>query len=583
MSYYSCLALALHETTREKADVNERPNSACSSPSSPSFPTVYVTVPASPTTETIYAVSEGASAIEGGLSATATTVTVTVTTFSTPAISVIHAASPTAPYSFTEDNGTTIWLGGNTPPASASLVTSTSFITLHPVVSPWNSGVSEGRSAQATTYLTLSSTRTITETFTETLTHSLTTGLASAKGYTGFGSAGWNATFSEAKATATRSGLVNVEEKAAGKGLALRTSYGNSTNHVEPRQIIVATIDDVAVSWTNSYDGSNPITISPFSSPVQVSSSSAAVATTTVAIYPWDLNPARISTSAAAQTTTVAIYPWDLDPAPGSSALSILPASISPSRTQSMTPAVHSPSPISFHHTLLTRTSAPLVSFSTYSNTSRAVSPTATNAPSSCGNASAFFTIDFDDLPAFSTGPGDADIPPIFNPYRKLFFEEHFGYVPPPTDPFPPHSPPQLAVYRENGLNVSGSIDAGLGLLGEIGAGPRADDAAYWIDVFSAWLGCADGGPDDCIMTVNGYTHGENVGNVTQVITQPPCLGLKNCSLALVEFDQGFRDLTGLQIIATVKGKSTDWYMDDLKLGWSISTCAAQLQRSSSE
>lgn len=202
--------------------------------------------------------------------------------------------------------------------------------------------------------------------------------------------------------------------------------------------------------------------------------------------------------------------------------------------------------------------------------------------------------IDFDDLPHFSTGSvsNDMDTPPIFNPYRKLYFEEHFGYVPLPTDPFPPHSPPQLAVYREEDLNVTvalenkgetGSPDAGLLLIGEIGAGPRAYDSAYWIDAYSTWLGCANSGPDDCFITVQGYVYGDNTSLVTQDFSQPPCPGLKNCSLALVEFGDGFRALTGLQIIATVDSNPVDWYMDDLVLGWSNNTCAAQMERSSSK
>lgn len=204
------------------------------------------------------------------------------------------------------------------------------------------------------------------------------------------------------------------------------------------------------------------------------------------------------------------------------------------------------------------------------------------------------FVIDFDDLPHFSTGlePNDTDTPPIFNPYRKLYFEGHFGYVPPPTDPFQPHSPPQLAVYREEGLNITpaldntgerGSPDAGLLLIGEIGAGPRAYDSAYWIDAYSAWLGCANSGPNDCTITVQGYVSGDETSLVTQEFTQPSCPGQKNCLLTLVEFGNGFRALTGLQIIATVDSKPVDWYLDDLALEWSNNTCAAQMKRSSSE
>ena len=173
--------------------------------------------------------------------------------------------------------------------------------------------------------------------------------------------------------------------------------------------------------------------------------------------------------------------------------------------------------------------------------------------------------------------------PPIFNPYRKLYWEEHFGYIAPPTDPFPPHSPPQLAVYQEAGLNINSSPDAGLELVGEIGAGPRAADSAYWIDAYSAWLGCENIGPGDCNIEVKGYAYGSNESIFSQSFTQPPCPGLKNCSLALVEFGGGFTGLSGLQIIATVADEPVTWYMDDLYLGWSNNTCAAQLERSSSE
>ena len=235
--------------------------------------------------------------------------------------------------------------------------------------------------------------------------------------------------------------------------------------------------------------------------------------------------------------------------------------------------------------------SAPLSSASSNSSASHGPASTTTGSPCSGIYVSPRFTVDFDDLPHFSTGsaPGDTDTPPIFNPYRKLYFEEHFGYVPPPTDPFPPHSPPQLAVYRAKGLNINvssndtGSPDAGLELIGEIGAGPRAYDSSYWIDAYSAWVGCANSGPDDCTITVKGYAYGVSTSIVAQAFTQPPCPGLTGCSLALVEFADGFRGLTGLQIIATVGNNPVDWYVDDVALGWSNNTCAAQLERSSSK
>jgi len=140
-----------------------------------------------------------------------------------------------------------------------------------------------------------------------------------------------------------------------------------------------------------------------------------------------------------------------------------------------------------------------------------------------------------------------------------------------------------LAIYREAGLDVTGSPDAGLLLLGEIGSGPRASDSAYWVDAHSVWFGCSNGGPEDCEIKINGYTNGGTAPSITQAVTQPPCPGLKDCSLALLEFADDFRGLTGLQIIATVGTEAVDYYMDDLELSWSNNTCAAQQERSSSE
>jgi len=156
--------------------------------------------------------------------------------------------------------------------------------------------------------------------------------------------------------------------------------------------------------------------------------------------------------------------------------------------------------------------------------------------------------------------------------------------VPPPTDPFPPISPPQLAVYRvDNNTNVDGSPDAGAESIGEFGAGPRSSESAYWIDAYSAYLGCSNAGPRDCTITINGYDAVSSTRAVYQTVTQPPCHGLKNCTLALVEFSAGFRNLSGIQILAAVNDRPVTWYMDDLQLGWSNNTCAAATERASAE
>ncbi|KAL8680431.1 MAG: hypothetical protein Q9186_003391 [Xanthomendoza sp. 1 TL-2023] len=191
--------------------------------------------------------------------------------------------------------------------------------------------------------------------------------------------------------------------------------------------------------------------------------------------------------------------------------------------------------------------------------------------------------LSFDDLPHFSADAKNTDIPPIFNPYHKLFFNGGFGYVPPPDDPFAPISPPQLAVYNyHNDSSTSQSIDAGLELHGELGAGPRVHESAYWIDAYSVWIGCANGGPTDCQIDLIGYD-AFNAAIASMTVSQPPCPGLVNCKLAQITFPGDFRDLAGLQVLAYVNKTPVTFYMDDLSLGWSNNTCAAQFERSSAQ
>ena len=135
-------------------------------------------------------------------------------------------------------------------------------------------------------------------------------------------------------------------------------------------------------------------------------------------------------------------------------------------------------------------------------------------------------------------------------------------------------------MYRtDENVNVNGSPDAGLELFGEFGAGPRATQSAYWIDAFSVYLGCKNPGPSDCVISLNGYVPGRSTRAAFQTVTQPPCPGLVNCKLALVEFNADFRNLSGVQIIAAVDRRPVDWYMDELELGWSNNTCEATTER----
>lgn len=151
-----------------------------------------------------------------------------------------------------------------------------------------------------------------------------------------------------------------------------------------------------------------------------------------------------------------------------------------------------------------------------------------------------------------------------------------------PNDPFPPVSPSQLAQYRvDQTVKAGGPADSNRELVGEFGAGPRASDSAYWIDAFSLWLGCQNAGPSNCVITINGYDSTHSTSVVSTTVTQPPCPGLSDCTLALVQLPRNFRNLAGVQILATVDRTLTTFYVDDVSLGWSNNTCAAQAKRAS--
>lgn len=196
----------------------------------------------------------------------------------------------------------------------------------------------------------------------------------------------------------------------------------------------------------------------------------------------------------------------------------------------------------------------------------------------------------FDDLPKLSASPNTTNYPPIFSTYHKLFWANGFAYVPPPKDPYLPISPPQLAVFiTDPTANVhADNSTVGLGEegYGEFGAGPRYAESAYWINAYSAYVGCNNTGPADCMITINGYTYEPHFKNVVlnalQVMYQPPCPTLTNCDFLSVTLNNDFRNLVGLQIVATVGEERVAWFMDDLEVGWSNNTCAAGKQRDSS-
>lgn len=382
--------------------------------------TVFITLPASPTTETLYVPSDGSAATVGieasangvaQVTSTAIAKTVTATMVSTQVVSVIQASSPSegqALYSFAEDNGTTTWLGA-TPPASASLITSTQVVTMQPVPPGYVAPPVEA--TPVTSYLTLSSTETLTQTLNDTQSPTISIAPVSAGAYTGLAYNGWNSSVSKFVTVKTPAivGSITIEEKLAqysvtaypvlSSGL-VTAPRGNKMRLNKVRDIadiIVATIDGVVVSWTDTFDGT----------PVSSSGTSPVVSsgTTTAPLLKADTShkcsklgighrlmchqavsgptssPVQTeSSSLTPPTTTVDISALDV---PSTSS----PTSTSSSSADQLTTSDVSSSPLS-------------------SNTAAVLGTAATATAPSCGDTPANFIINFDDLPAFSAGPG---------------------------------------------------------------------------------------------------------------------------------------------------------------------------------
>lgn len=192
----------------------------------------------------------------------------------------------------------------------------------------------------------------------------------------------------------------------------------------------------------------------------------------------------------------------------------------------------------------------------------------------------------WDDEPTWTpttavTDPYDA--PPVFNPYHHLYFSSGYVYVPQPAEPFAPISQPHLVMFLTNDTGPTSSPNAGLELSGEIGAGNRASETAFWFNAYSAYLGCENEGPDDCTIQISGYiweeTAGQEILAVQQNTTVAACPGYVDCKLQQVQFGKSMQALSGIRIQAFVQGKQRMWYMDDLGMGWWNNSCAAGLLR----
>ncbi|KAF3490955.1 uncharacterized protein GIQ15_00472 [Arthroderma uncinatum] len=200
-------------------------------------------------------------------------------------------------------------------------------------------------------------------------------------------------------------------------------------------------------------------------------------------------------------------------------------------------------------------------------------------APTSCGETG-YFTINFDDLPAYSPGKNQkAAYPPIFGPYHHFFFSSGWSYGPPPTEPFAPVSNPHIGIYvptEKKGAEARPK--------GEFGAGPRAANELFWFDAFTTHAGCDNGNSTkSCELTVKGLKYSTEsdteIPSGTSKFVIPPCVGLNRCNLTQIIFGDGFSGLSGMEIEARVAGKAVMWYIDDVKLRWHDDTCAAGIKR----
>lgn len=155
------------------------------------------------------------------------------------------------PYSFAEENGSTIWLGGKTPTSGAAFVTNTLVVTLQP--QPSSTETVSFTTSSGTTLTSEDQTTTSWTTLSSTsfYTHYLTNLLPAPKPSAYPGNNGWNATMTTLQ---TLPGSAHVTASAS-----------STLKRVHPRQVgalVTATINGVVVTWTNVWAG-NPQTTEP--------------------------------------------------------------------------------------------------------------------------------------------------------------------------------------------------------------------------------------------------------------------------------------------------------------------------------
>lgn len=120
---------------------------------------------------------------------------------------------------------------------------------------------------------------------------------------------------------------------------------------------------------------------------------------------------------------------------------------------------------------------------------------------------------------------------------------------------------------------------------GEIGDGRYESSPSFWFNAYSAWFGCDS--PDGCVMRFTGYTYDveqqDGIPAYTQNFTIEGCPALTSssasCQLQQVTFPESFRGLSAIQMEAFSGDEEKMFFMDDLALGWTNTTCEAGMDR----
>jgi hypothetical protein len=173
---------------------------------------------------------------------------------------------------------------------------------------------------------------------------------------------------------------------------------------------------------------------------------------------------------------------------------------------------------------------------------------------------------------------------PVFNPNHHFFFSGGWLYGPARSSLYTATSAPHLAVFDPSIGAAPGSIYAGLIPKGGFGAGPRANQRAFWFHVYSAHFGCGTKGLNQrCVVTVSAIqysaTTGKEIIHAKETFYLPPCSGEKKCPLTEIKLGRGFRGLSAIVFAAEVDGTPVPWVIDDLKMVWYDNSCAAGLER----